>query len=288
MGVLANLNFIKEAAFFPCASPAPVLVMEAAAKAAFPVLLSAITFGCRDIVKMRAGISPWHARGMRALIEGAVKGQPIGEAGKLLKFTIPVEKALFFFFVVDLTLDFLARWQSQMFQLGACGPASQQCNFSGTADVSVCAGNDVWAPISFSPTAIVGDCRGVVGSQWVVDSHDYWQATFDITPKPIIHDQPIGHVQTRIHQRAGIAYNFPAHIEEPGWFGNPVVGGYMASGENERHTAQIFEAQFSTDVPSIVESGSIYITRSNRPLANQNIIPVNCFGRPAASAMGGT
>jgi hypothetical protein len=116
MGIIDNLGYIKQASYYPCAEPDPLLVIQAAGAAAFPTLLSAISFGCNDIVKMRAGISPWHARNMKALIDGAIPAEQQKTFNGLYKFVVPVEKALFFFFVVDLTLEFLARWQSQIFK----------------------------------------------------------------------------------------------------------------------------------------------------------------------------
>src|SRR5436190_14775085 len=119
MGVLDNLGYISKASYYPCAAPQPALILQAAGAAALPTLMSAVSFGCTDIVKMRAGISPWHARYMKALIGGAIPPDQVDKAQKILKYTVPVEKLLFFWFVVDLETGFLDKWQSNIFMLNA-------------------------------------------------------------------------------------------------------------------------------------------------------------------------
>src|SRR4051794_22750875 len=115
MGVIDNLGYVSKATYFPCATPSPILAIQAAGDALFPVLASALQFGCLDIIKMRAGMSPWHARKLRALISNPVTAVETDRLNKIYKYAVPVEKLLFFWFVVDLTTEFFARWQSNMF-----------------------------------------------------------------------------------------------------------------------------------------------------------------------------
>src|SRR4051794_22021710 len=121
MGIIDNANYVKSASYFPCARPEPILIIEAAASALGPVLLSFAAFGCNDIVKMRAGLSPWHRRAVKAMLEGAIPPEQRDMVNKVYKFAIPVGKLLFVWFVADLTVEFFARFHSQLFKLGACG-----------------------------------------------------------------------------------------------------------------------------------------------------------------------
>lgn len=280
MGVLKNLGYIKKVQWYPCAQPDPVLWLEAAGYAGAITLLEAITFSCRDIVKMRAGISPWHARGMRALIQGVHLPDAADPSRQLLKFTIPIEKALFFFFVVDLTLDFLANWQSLIFKFGGCGPGTQQCDYQGDNPAWVTVGHDTFGTVAYNAVAPGFPCPPGPGFHLIVPAGWFWSASFSVTPRPIIASQPPTHVITRVVERLPQYFEYEPKVAEAPWFGNSITGIYMAAGQNKySHGRQkIIEFQAAADTPCLAASGHMNATLSPYPFVDTRVQPMSCFG----------
>lgn len=278
MGVIDNLGYIKKAAAFPCATPNPILIAQAAGNAIAPVLLNAATFGCNDIVKMRAGISPWHSRGLKALIKGAIPPDETATAGKLLKFTIPVEKALFFWFVVDLTTDFFARWHSQVFRLGACGHPLRSWTGSGPLSTWVMPAPNGWTRISYSMTKNPPGAPNIGSDGFIVTSHQYWQAYFSLTPRPLWVGQVPGSVQLRLHQIAGRPFVIEGPKVPAPWFGNQIHASILFNSDNENIGLKEYVFEASCDTVAIGLSGSASVSISDRPLEVENFLPTNCFG----------
>lgn len=286
MGVFDNLGYIAEAQHYPCASPDPWLVIKAGASAIAPVLLSAASFGCTDIIKMRAGVSPWHSRGIRALIEGAISPSEKSTAGKILKFTIPIEKALFFWFVVDLTTEFFARWQSNLFQLQGCGTTAFGCSMTGKLGGWACPSPGAWTYIGYEKTSSTGRCPVGFGIEFGVQAHQHWSCYFSLSPAPIIKTQPIGSFQTRLRRVYPDGYVYEGEKVTPSWIGNKLTSNMMLNGHNKHGTFQIYRFEATADVAAYGVDGSAAVTISDFPLFNKGILPVNCFGAPSPTAAG--
>jgi hypothetical protein len=284
MSVLSNLGYVASATYFPCASPRSVIVIQAAAKAAGITLLQAVTFGCRDIVKLRAGISPWHTRGMRALVNGAIKPSESGDAGKLLKFLAPAEKAFFFYFVVDLTVGFAANWQSQIFQMGACQGQNTHCTWSGDLASWVEPAPQAWTPIAYQSGFNPPSCQfgGTIG--FLVPANYYYSAYFSMKPRPIFAGQPVGECTLRLHRIAPFETNVESQPQTPPWFGNNFTANLSVTSQKQINDLQRFEFQAKSDVPAIGEGGSLVVQIAPFPILNTSIIPLNCFGKPAPSS----
>lgn len=280
MSLIDNLGYVKSASYYPCALPNPVLLIEAAGLAIGPVLLSAASFGCNDIVKMRAGISPWHSRGIKMLINGAIPPAEKDAVGKIYKFLIPLEKLLFVWFVADLTTEFFARWHSQAFKLGACGVPSSQCSYGGNLATWVGGEKDHPRPISYSTDWTNGNCVGGGGARFAVPRGWYWNAHFSITPKPIFNNQQISYCDTFLTRVVPSQLQFPVHRTEPPWFGNTLTAMDQRSGNNDISQYEEYEMSAATDVPAIGVGGSCIIELSDRPLFDKPISPVNCLGEP--------
>jgi hypothetical protein len=276
MSVLGNLNYIKNASLYSCARPNMILVVEAAFESIGPVLINAVTFGCRDIVKMRAGISPWHSRAIRALVEGAIPPSQKKFAKKLLMFTIPLEKALFFYFVVDLTVDFFARWQSQIFRLGACGAPLNQSTASGPLATFVMPAPNGWTRISYAFTT---NGRPFTSStDFIVPPGWYFSVFFSLTVKPLFNNMPCGSASIRLRELGHGSFAITSDPATPDWFFNPIHAAlHMPIMPPKNYLRQyIFEG--SVDNIAIGTGGSCTVSISEQPVQQQTIIPTNCLG----------
>lgn len=283
MGTIKNLGYIKKVAYFPCATPDPVLFLEAAGKAAGIAIMEAATFSCLDIVKMRAGISPWHSRGLRALVRGVNPPALQSEVNGLYKFIIPVEKALFFMFVVDVATGFIANWHSQVFKLGACGNKPLDCTFNGDNPAWICPAGAPPQPITFEKVG--GDCPTVqtLGGEWHVKPGQSWQAAMDIIPKPFAGADPPSKCTIEIVELGGLLYKYSPATFEPPWLSNKIKAMYSITATNAHNVSRVYQFRVQTDTTCIAESGNVYITISDDTVFNSGIFPVNCFGK----ALGG-
>jgi hypothetical protein len=121
MSILRNINYLAEMNVMGCSEPDLYVTVTTGFRAAVPALLSLLTPGCTDIVKMKLGHSPWHRRGIRALIKGAAPPFAL-EANKFLYkigyFT--AERGLYYFMLADIATEFVTTWQSLAFAVEQC------------------------------------------------------------------------------------------------------------------------------------------------------------------------
>lgn len=284
MGVIDNLGYIASASYYPCAAPQPALIIQAAGAAAFPVLMSAVSFGCTDIVKMRAGVSPWHARNLKAMIKGAIPPEQIDAANKILKYTVPIEKLLFFWFVVDLTDSFLAKWQSNIFKLNACGNNSIMASDTGELASWVEPAPGAWTDVNYHFTHSNPGHPIAAGAQFIIPPDFYWSAYFSVTPKPLFVGQPLGGFQTRLRRIAPTVIDYESPLVTPPWIGNQMTSSLHIAPQKKKGFSQSYTFQAQADGIAIGTSGSALVQISETPIGDDNIIPVNCFGAAPPTA----
>lgn len=278
MGVIDNLGFIEEATHYGCAQAGGALVIQAAGAAAWPVLLQAATFSCLDILKMRAGVSPWHARGLRALIKGAIPAEQADVGAGVFKFLLPVEKALFFWFVVDLTTEFQARWMSQIFKLGGCEVSPSECEQWGNDPSWLGLGNDNYSPVLWSNVQRSGVCTWVLRTSFIANLGENWSCTFSVKPRPLLPGNAITNVETRIVKTSPVHFEYDPVKHEPNWFGMEFIAMHHQQGQNKFHGFEVYELQARSNTPCAAVGGSVNVMVSNGPIFNKGIAPVNCFG----------
>jgi hypothetical protein len=286
MGIIDNLGYISKAQAIPCAKPDPWLIIKAAGNALGPTLISASTFGCIDIVRMKLGKSPWHMRGMKALFDGMYKPELEDKINKLYKFIVPAEKALFFFFVVDLTTEFFARWQSQMFKLGACGDLPDDCSWTGQSPAWVAPHANAQMLVTYETASMTGYCRGKPSNGFFVPAGYYWTAYHSVEVKPILKSKPVHSVTTWISDNATNSSPTHAATAPPPAPGNNVTVASMTGGQNKQSHGQMKYFWASADAEAVAIGGSAAVSFSATPVYNKGIIPVNCFGAPLPSVHG--
>lgn len=129
MSILKNINYIKELSVMPCSQPDIFVLLKTGYEAAAPALLNLLVPGCTDIVKMKIGISPWHAKGIRSFIKAATPPFKISPTEFLYKIGyFHAERGLYYLMVADIAVEFAATWESfvrvaQQCQLPSAGTA---------------------------------------------------------------------------------------------------------------------------------------------------------------------
>lgn len=283
MGVLSNLGYIKSAQAYNCSGGDTALIIEAAAKAGAITLWEAATFGCVDIVKMRAGISPWHARGLKALINGVTSPAEKNVIGGIYKFIIPAEKALFFWFVVDLTVGFFANWQSQMFKLGACNNAALYGSGTGSHPNWICPGGNTFANVAYTTFNKTGTRSALVDHHgFIVPPGYHWSCYFSLNPRKLFGNDPAGACDTTLREILDHPFNLTPQHNAPPWLFNKLTATWNAHGHNKHTHSQEYFYVAATQEICYADGGSLSVMVSDKPLLNNGLIPVNCFGQPAA------
>jgi hypothetical protein len=282
MGVLHNLGYIKQAQAYNCTGGDIAITIEAAARAGAITLFEAASFGCADIIKMRAGISPWHARNLKALINGVTSPSEKNIINKAYKFIIPVEKALFFFFVVDLTVGFFANWQSQLFKLGACDNEAQYGTGTGSNPHWICPGHKTFANVAYTEFTASGTRPGLVDHHGFIVPPGYnWTCWFSLNPRQLFGNDPAGSCDTTLREILDHPFMLTPQENKPPWLFNKLTATWTAHGHNKHTHSQEYFYVAATEEVCYADGGSLSVTVSERPLLNNGLIPVNCFGKPA-------
>lgn len=121
MSILRNINYIKKLNVVQCTQPDVFVLVETGFAAAAPALLNLFVPGCTDIIKMKLGISPWHARGIRSLIKSAAAPFALDATKFLYKIGyFTAERGLYYLMVADIAVEFVATWQSLVFVAEQC------------------------------------------------------------------------------------------------------------------------------------------------------------------------
>lgn len=280
MGTMANLNYIKNISAWPCALPSPWVLIETAFEAGFPVLLEALTFSCNDILKLRAGISYRCGRQLKSIIKAA-HGPQIVDATHFLYQLGPaqVETALYFFFIVDLGVKFLADWTSLIYQVQGCVPSNEVCNINANQCAGAGApGVDVGVQYNWSIAS--GQCIQPVFLGFRVPSNWSWSLGYSFEWEASLPGHKAS-VTTWIRRIRPTVFNYGGRTFEPSWWGGTnraqsvqsSPGSYSPYGYNEYNIMANF-----TDFAHIT-GGSAVLTMSSFPMPQQNLIPVSCVGR---------
>jgi len=282
MGVLSNLGYIKKAQAYTCTHGDIVLILEAAAKAGSITLWEAATFGCIDIMKMRAGISPWHSRGIKALINGILSPAERNVVNGLYKFIIPAEKALFLWFVVDLTVGFFANWQSQMFKLGACNAEAQYGSGEGLNPNWICPGHNTFANVAYLDFTRQGNRSALVDHHgFIVPPGYFYSCYFSLNPKTIFGNKPAGSADTTLREILDHPFNLTPQHSTPPWLFNKLTATWHSQGHNKHTHSQEYFYVAATEEICYADGGSLSVMVSDKPLLNTGLIPANCFGGDA-------
>lgn len=270
-------NLVKQIHAYPCAQPDPIIYFVTFAPAVAPALIDFISYGCRDIVKFKAGIGQPCGRAFKA---GAVKAfgpSVVDGANKILKFTRPIEAGLFWWFVADLASDTLARWETLAYQLNGCVELEETASFQHE-----------WIPQGATeggvPHPVIGNVVNYTGKPFLSTSGGcnvpkgwYYQGSFDVKVHPVFSGQFSG-VQTWLRIQGAGGHDFPANSYGAGYGGDGVSGHYTMSGQNtNEHNSQVVQMWIKTDVQCFIDDIKGYWTVSQLPPTDWTLSPLSCF-----------
>jgi len=93
--------------------------------------LELFSFSCRDIIKLRAGRSYRCGRALRGIIRAAHKTEVFDKFTHIYNLFEPLDRLLWYFFIAELTSNFLARWLTLIYRAQHCAPGDEECHKTG-------------------------------------------------------------------------------------------------------------------------------------------------------------
>jgi hypothetical protein len=277
MSFTGTWNLIKQIQAYPCAEPDPVIYFVTFAPAVAPALIDFVSYGCRDIVKFKAGVGQPCGRIFKALAKQSYGPAAVDSIHNILKFTRPIEAGLFWWFVADLASDTLARWVTLAYQLNGCNIEGETASFQHS-----------WIPQGAtgagSPHPVIGNVVNYQGAPglWthsgcIVPPGWYWQGSFDCQVHPVFSNQNTG-LKTWLQVSSPGSYDYPANTYGPGYDGGSRTGHYTAGGQNTSHTAlRTVSMWCQTEQQSFIDDVKGYWTVSKLPITNSALSILSCF-----------
>jgi hypothetical protein len=277
MGILSNWNYMKQIEAYPCASPNPLIYITTFAPAVTPALVDFISWGCRDIVKFKAGIGQPCGRLFKAQAVKAFGPAAVDMAHNILKFTRPVEFGLFWWFVADLASDSLARWDSLAYQMSGCDlpndTASWQLEWIPQGAMSA----NVPKPIVGQVTHESGRPGFSASFGAVVPPGYYWQGSFTVKAHPIFSLQH-SNLSVWIRTENTHGFDYSANQYPPGYPGAQKSGTYTMNGRARADRPTTFVKMYAmTDQLSIIDDVQGNFTVSRLPILDWTLSPLSCF-----------
>lgn len=287
MGTVNNINYLKEVQYFPCADPSPLILITTALEAGAPTLLEFYSWGCRDILKLRAGYSNFCGRGFRAIV---AKWHPPGFIDKLHKFYEffgPVDKLLYGFLIADLQSSFLAKWTSLAYAAQGCIPDPTTQQTTGTAQIpqGILANHETG--IVYRLTTIGGSGGVVRPTSVTIPDGWYVSITWSVHVDPLFADQGVT-VHTWLQSVTGTHHHIAEQEFEPPWFGS----GTRARGKAYFQTpgfgfAHSYEWRIVVDKTAFITSGDLQVIISPLPILNYGLEPLSCLGKDVTQYLEG-
>lgn len=270
-------NLIKQIEAYPCAQPSPLIYFVTFFPAVTPALIDFISYGCRDIVKFKAGTGQPCGRIFKANAAKMYGPQNVDMLHNILKFTMPLEKALFWWFVADLASDTLARWETLAYQLNDCPDALEQASFQHS-----------WIPQGATaagiPHPVIGNVHSYTGvpnlatnGGCIVPAGWHWQGSFDARVHPVFSGQYSG-LRTWVRESGGGSFDHAANGYGAGYAGSGVRGHYTVSGQNTNSSlSKTVQMWCETDQQCFIDDVEGYWTVSQSPIADWALSPLSCF-----------
>lgn len=277
MGLQDGYNFATQVDFYPCASPNPLIWMATFAPAVAPAFLDFISFGCRDILKFRAGIGLPCGRAMKAQVTKSIPPSLVSTVGNLMKFEHAFSTIGFWGLVVDLATDTTMRWLTLAYQFNGCTLFADDAHWQYSATAAHAVLPNVEYNIAGNVTNLQGNPLWARPEGALVPEGFYFQGNFSAEGQSLISGARIG-MKTWIRKVDHGTYDYPANVYSPGYPDQNAVGHYMFSSHQPQrgHPAQ-YQMMIMVDQLALVwiKDGAMAVT--NTPPVNWALSPLSCL-----------
>lgn len=179
MSLLGNINYMAELSTIACTEPDWWVIATTGLAAAPPALLNLFTPGCTDIVKMKLGLSPWHARGIKSMIKQVAA--PHAMAGNKFLYKIgyfAAERGLYYLMLADVTTNFINTWQSMVFVQTQCELPDAGTAYGYMSPFVYVVGLEIG--LGMGPLHLVHG-MAMTGSEWHIFPGFEGEIAFDVT-----------------------------------------------------------------------------------------------------------
>lgn len=277
MGLADGYNFATQVDYYPCASPNPLIWAATFAPAVAPAFLEFLSFGCRDMLKFRAGIGAPCGRAMKAQVKKFTPPALTSTVGNLMKFERTVSTAGFWGLIADLATDTTMRWLTLAYTFNECTLFTDDAHWQ----YAPTAAHAVLPNIEY---AIAGNIINLQGNPlWarpegaIVPDGFYFQGNFEAEAQSLISGARIG-IATWIRKIQAGTYDYPANVYSPGYPGQNAVGQYMFSTHTpNRGTPTEYRMMIRVNELALVWIKAGVMAVTNTPPVNWAMSPLACL-----------
>lgn len=277
MGVLEAYNLATTLAAYPCAEPSPVIYAATFIPAIAPALIEFASFGCRDILKFRAGVNTPCGRMIKGQFKAASPPKWWDAGQKLMKFERAASTAGFWFMIVDLAAETTVRWSTLAYKMAECPIALNQASWTWEPFFEDVLFPGVPKPVAGAVTGYSGQPGHATIVSAIAPEGWYVQLNFHVEYRPFP-GHPPGTVTFWVQESGGTPYDFPGQqygtAHYPWQRGS---GGYQLKTQNHDHGARQYTMYALASERTIIAGASGHGAVSELPPMNLFLSPLNCW-----------
>lgn len=283
MSFQRQANVVQQIMAFPCANPSPIIWAAVFLPAITPSLLEYISFGCRDILKLRLGREAPCGRMLKAQVQKAIPPAWQSTTKTLLKWEARFSLAGQIWMIADLASKADVRWTSLAYRMAGCPYLNQGASWNYEFSVPK-------ALEAFKPTPIGGfvtDYMGDPGLSWptgaIVPKDWYCSIHFSVTAQTLIGGRPVG-LSTWIRAEGPDAYDYDANTFPKPYPGFSSRAEYALTLRNQfRNSPRQYTMMAMSDELALTTSMSGSAAVSPVDPVNDAISPLSCFRQLVSS-----
>jgi len=228
-------NVVKQIIAFPCADPGPIIWAATFLPAITPSLLEYISFGCRDMLKLRLGREAPCGRVLKAQVQNAIPPAWKNATNTLLKWEGRVSLLGQILMIIDLAGKADVRWTSMAYRMSGCPYLQQGSSWNWKFQAAEALAPGVPTPIG----GTIVDEMGEPGYSWptgaIVPSGWYANLHFRINAVSLHGGHPVAlHMWVRANSPG--QYDFPSSDFAKPYPGFVSTGEYALTLQNQRTT----------------------------------------------------
>lgn len=277
MGMLDAYNLATQLAAFPCAEPSPIIYAATFLPAVAPALLEFASFGCRDILKFRAGVNAPCGRMIKGQFKKATPPKLYDLGQKLMKFDRVASEGGFWFMIADLAADTTMRWSTLAYRMADCALANAQASWQWEPFFEDVLFAGVPKPVAGRVINYQGDFghATIIGAS--VPEDWYCNLYFNVEWRPFPGAVP-GSVTFWVREDSSPGYDFAGTRYDPGgYFFQRSSGGSHQHLQNHANGARSYIMMAMASEDTIISGATGNCSVSALPPMDLYLSPLNCW-----------
>jgi hypothetical protein len=277
MGLLQTQNFLTDLSAYGCADPGITIWAATFIPAVAPAIVEFVSFGCRDIIKFRAGVGAPCGRMIKADVKKALTPKLFKAAGNMMKFDRVASEGGFWFMIIDLASDSIMRWNTLAYRYADCPIAGEQASWGYEPFFEDVLFAGVPKPLAGRIVDYQGEFGHATITGAVCPTSWHFQANFSTDWRPFP-GHPPGNVTLWIQASGNGNYDFPGKQfgwDHYGWQNGEGAYGLKNQAHGTRSTAYTMYAL--AEQQTIISGAYGNMSVSKLDPMNVYLSPLNCW-----------